>query len=411
MTSRERVYKAIHFEEPDRVPVDIGGTDNTGIHVDAYVKIAKQLGLDLEPPKVVNQFLMLSRTEMQMLKWLGSDVIMVENIAQSWNMANENWELWRTNAGSSVLMPGEIVLYRDEDGYTYINGKNGNPVARMSPDGAYFDYMVATSLSDEIVHADPKEWKASLPMYKEEHLRLMEKRAKFYYDYTDYSVHGGFSNRALFSPNGLAGHSFPDWLCLMITEPDYCISIVTAMAEWVMENLVMYLQAVGPYIDTILMSCADFGGQQCELFNPLLFKTIYQPVYKKLNDYVHTYCNAKTMFHSCGSIRNILGYLIEAGVDIINPVQTSAGGMDPAELKKEFGEKIVFWGGGADTQDVLPYGTPEEVRQHVKERISIFGPGGGFVFSQIHNLQNDVPFDNVKAMVEAVKEFGSYPVK
>ncbi|MHB1315796.1 MAG: uroporphyrinogen decarboxylase family protein [Christensenellales bacterium] len=411
MTSRERVYKAIRFEEPDRVPVDIGGTDVTSIHMDAYINIAKHLGLDLEPPKVIDQFLMLARTDLLMMKWLGSDVIGVENIVGSLDLTNENWKPWRTNKGNSVLMPGEFAPYKDEKGYTYLNGKDGKPIAYMSPDGEYFDRIAPTSLSDEVVYADPKEWKASLPMYKEEHLRTLEKRAKFYHEYTDYSVHGWFFYRGLFSPFGIAGHTYSDWLCLMTLEPDYIISIVMAQAEWQLENLKMYLQAVGPYIDTIFMSASDFGGQKCEVFNPLLFKSIYVPTYKMLNDFVHTHSNAKTLFHSCGSIRNILGYFIEAGVDIVNPVQTSAGGMDPAELKKEFGKKIVFWGGGADTQHILPNGTPEEVRQQVKERIGIFAPGGGFVFSQIHNLQNDVPFENVKAMVEAAKEFGRYPIQ
>ena len=411
MTSRERVYKAIHFEEPDRIPVDIGGTDVTSIHMDAYVNIAKYLGLDLEPPKVVDQNLMLARTDLLMLKWLGSDVIGLENIIGSFDFTNENWKPWTSNKGNSVLMPGEFVPYQDKNGYTYINGKDGNPMACMSPDGDYFDRIVKTSLSDDIVYADPKEWVASLPMVKDEHLRTLEKRAKFLHDNTDYSVHGWFFYRGLYSPFGIAGHTYSDWLCMMTLEPDYIISIVMAQAEWQRENLEMYLQAVGPYIDTIFMSASDFGGQKCEQFNPSLFKSIYLPAYKMLNKFVHENCNARTFYHSCGSIRNIFGYLIEAGVDIINPVQTSAGSMDPAELKKEFGGKIVFWGGGADTQHILPHGTTEEVKRHVKERISIFGPGGGFVFSPIHNLQSDVPFENVEAMLEAVREFGSYPVK
>ncbi|MHB1315795.1 MAG: uroporphyrinogen decarboxylase family protein [Christensenellales bacterium] len=411
MTSRERVYKAIRFEEPDRVPVDIGGTIVTGIHMDAYVQIAKNLGLDLEPPKVIEQFLMVAKTDLLMMKWLGSDVINLENIVQNWDYANENWQVWRTNKGNSVLMPGEFMPYKDKNGYIYINGKDGNPCAYMSPNGDYFDRAVKTSLSDEIVYANPKEWKASLPNYKEEHLRLLEKRAKFYHEYTDYSIHGGFTTRALFTPFGLAGHTFSDWLCLMATEPEYTASIVMAMAEWELENLIMYLQAVGPYIDTILMSTSDFGSQKSTLFNPEQYKTIYLPAFKMLNDYVHSHGNTKTMYHSCGSVRNLMNYFIDAGVDILNPIQTAAGGMDPWELKKEFGKKIVFWGGGADTQHTLPSGTPEEVRQQVKERISAFAPGGGFIFSQIHNLQSDIPFENVKAMVEAVREFGSYPIK
>ncbi len=170
----------------------------------------------------------------------------------------------------------------------------------------------------------------------------------------------------------------------------------------------MYIEAVGKYIETIVISTADFGSQKGELLVPDSFRDIYMPAYRRINDYVHSHCRAKTFYHSCGSIRKLIPYMIEAGVDILNPVQSSAADMDPAELKAEFGDKIVFWGGGLDTQYTLPKGTPEEVREQVKERMRIFKPGGGFVFTQEHNIQCDVPFENIKAMIEAAREFGAY---
>jgi uroporphyrinogen decarboxylase len=413
MTSRERVYKAIRHEEPDRVPVDIGGTYATGIHMDAYAQIARNLGLELDilPAKIPNQFMMIVKPDMLLSKWLGSDVIWLENIMQNWGLELKDWKNWTSNKGNPVLMPGGFAPTKDERGYYYINGADGKPVAYMAPDGEYFERHVETTFSEEIVYTDPKAYKDSLPNYKDEHLRMLEKRAKYLYEYTDYSIHGGFEPSSMFAAAKLAGHTFSDWLCLMVTDTDYIKSIVMAMAEWTLGNLKMYLQAVGKYIDTIMMSGADFGGQNSEIFSPNLFKTIYVPAYTMLNNYVHENSNVKTLFHSCGSNRNILKYFIEMGVDIFNPVQTSAAGMDPHELKKEFGKDLVFWGGGADTQGILRNGTPEEVRNQVKERIEAFGKGGGYVFTQVHNLQSDVPFENVEAMVKAAREFGNYPIK
>ena len=410
MTSRERVYKAIRHKEPDQVPTAIGGTYLTGIHAGAYKKIVDNLGLDLMPAKIVDQFLMQVRTDPIIINWFNGDVINLENVIQTMGFTNQDWKVWKTHKNYDVLMPGEFAPYQDERGYTYINDKNGIQCAYMSPDGEYFESTIKTTMSDEIEYVDPLHFKASLPCYKDEHLKIMEKQAQFYHNHTSYSINGGFAWMSLFGTSGIAGHTFSDLLCLIALEPDYIKSIVMAKMEWQLEQLKIYLQAVGKYIDTIIISRADFGGQKSELFNPEQFKNIYLPAYKILNNYVHKSSKAKTIFHSCGSIRNILKYFIEAGVDIINPVQTSAGGMDPMELKQEFGDKLVFWGGGADTQKTLPFGKPEEVRDEVKKRISILAPGGGFVFSQIHNLQSDVPFENIKAMVEAVKEFGKYPI-
>jgi len=408
MTSRERVIKAINHMEPDRVPVDIGGSFVTGIHMDAYCNIVKNLGLDLLPPKLIDQYLMIVDPDMPILNWLGCDVIGIENLYHNFGIANKDWHLWTTNKGNDVLIPGGMQPFKDEHGYTYIRDSKGEICASMAPTGNYMDRTISMELSDEFVFADPEKWKKSLPMMTDEELTLYQKRAKFYYENTDYAINGSFCSYNLWTFAPLAGHNFTDWACLVAIEPEYCESIIQSTVDWMMENLKMYLEAVGDYIETIVISTADFGSQKCELINPDSFRDLYVPAYKRLNDYVHKTVRAKTFFHSCGSVRNILPYMIEAGVDILNPVQTTAGGMDAAELKAEFGDKIVFWGGGADSQNTLPHGTPEEVRQQVKERLEIFKPGGGYVFTQVHNLQCDVPFENVKAMIDAVREFGAY---
>jgi uroporphyrinogen decarboxylase len=174
-----------------------------------------------------------------------------------------------------------------------------------------------------------------------------------------------------------------------------------ATAQRNIENLRLYLQAVGDYIDTIFISGTDFGTQHGPLFSPDIFRDLYVPNMKLMNDFVHKNSKAKTMYHSCGAVSEIIEYFIEAGADILNPIQTSASNMDPADLKKRFGGRIVFWGGGVDTQKTLPFGTVEDVKEEVRERINTFAPGGGFVFAAIHDIQLGVPPENVVAMADA----------
>jgi uroporphyrinogen decarboxylase len=167
-------------------------------------------------------------------------------------------------------------------------------------------------------------------------------------------------------------------------------------------------QAVGDYCFAWGIASDDSGTQRGEFINPDLWAEMIKPHYRRLCDWVHKNTQWKTFLHSCGSVYHLIPHFIDAGIDILNPVQTSAANMDPARLKAEFGKRLVFWGGGCDTQAVLSRATPEEVREHVKERLGIFAPGGGFVFNQVHNIQANVPTENVIAMLEAAYEFGRY---
>jgi len=410
LSSRERVRKVLNGEEPDRIPIDFGGTKVTGINVDEYLELGRYTGVDLEYPKVYEQFQMLARVDNELIrKWLHTDIIELENEVETFGFKNCDWIPWQTSKGNSVLMPGGFKPVVDEKGYTLIKDNVGNTIACKAPDSLYFDRICKTTeISMEIVKMDPKEWKNSIPLYKDEELKELEKKAKLMHENTEYSIHGGFVKGSLGSTGIFAGHTIGEWLIILITEKEYAYEIIMATAERAIENLKLYLDAVGRYIDTILVSEYDYGTQKGEFFNPEIFKELYMPNYKLINDYVHKKSKAKVMFHSCGSIRKIIGYMIEAGVDILNPVQTSAADMVPYDLKKEFGKKIVFWGGGANTQKVLPFGTEEEVREHVKKRINTFGKGGGFVFAADHNLQYGIPIKNVDAMIRTIVKYGNY---
>ncbi len=411
MTSRQRVQKAIHFEEPDRLPIDIGASVVTGVCIDAYVDLVKYLGLDLGTPIVYDQFGMLARLAEPVRKRLHVDVIQLENPSVAWGLENKDWKPWKTGPGNTVLMPGGFNPVTDEKGYIYIKDAEGTPLAYMPPGGLYFERACETTMSDSDEKMSPEAWAKSLPLYSQEHLRQLEESAKQLHDNTEYSIQGGFLKGGLGSNGIFAGHTISDWLCRLITEPDYAFSILQATAERAVENARIYLQAVGKYIDTILVSGTDFGTQKRELFNPQIFKDLYVPSIRLITDYIHRNSQVKAMYHSCGSIMNLVEYFIEAGVDILNPVQTTAVNMDPVELKKRFGGRIVFWGGGVDTQTVLPHGTADDVRAQVKERVRIFAPGGGFVFAPDHDIQYGVPPQNILAMVDTACEMGKYPIK
>ena len=411
MNSRERVRKAIRFQEADRVPIDVGGSLVTGICIDEYVELVKHLGLNLGLPIVYEQFGMLARLAEPVRQRLHGDVIELENPSVAWGLENKDWKPWKTGVGNTVLMPGGFNPVADEKGYLYINDAKGKTLAYMPKNGLYFERFCVTTLSNFHEKMSPETWAKSIPLLSDEHLRQLEENAKRLYDDTEYSIQGGFVLAGLGSNGIFAGHTISDWLCRLATEPDYAFSILQATAQRAVENLKGYLQAVGKYIDTIFMSGTDFGTQKGELFNPRLFKELYVPNIKLMTDYVHRHSEAKTMYHSCGSNMNIMEHFIEAGVDILNPIQTTAANMNPLELKKRFGGRIVFWGGGAETQTVLPRGTPDEVREQVKDRIRIFAPGGGFVFSQIHDIQYGVPPENILTMVDTALECGVYPIQ
>jgi uroporphyrinogen decarboxylase len=404
MTSRERVRKAINFQETDRVPIDIGGAVVSGICIDAYVDLVRYLKLDLGLPTVYDQFGMLARVAEPVRRRLHSDVIELENPSVAWGLENKDWKPWKTGPGNTVLMPGGFNPVVDEQGYIYIKDAMGTTLAYMPPGGLYFERACETTMSEDVEKMDPQVWASTLPLYSEEHLRQLEETARNLYENTEYSIQGGFLKGGLGSNGIFAGQTISNWLCILVTEPEYAFSVLQATSERAVENLKLYLQAVGKYIDTIFVSGTDFGTQKGELFRPEIFRDLYIPNIRRITDYIHAHSRAKAMYHSCGSNFNIMEYFIDAGVDIFNPVQTSAANMEPAMLKKRFGNRIVFWGGGVDTQAVLPRGTADEVREQVKERINIFAPGGGFVFSTGHNIQYGVPPENVLAMVDTAVE-------
>jgi uroporphyrinogen decarboxylase len=411
MTSRERVWKTIHHQEPDRVPIGIGGTYVSGIHVDEYLEIGKYLGIDVELPRVYDTNQMLVRLEEPVRRWLHGDIIELENTSMNWGYVNKDWKPWTTTTGNRVLVPGQFNAVPDDNGTIRLYRDDGSEAASMSADGLYFDVSVPTGMSETMELMDPIKWKNSIPLYTDEELKIMEGRAKSLYDNTDYSIHGGFAKLRFGSPAWLfAGHTFTDWLCVLLTEEAYARDIIMATAEKARENVSLYLQAVGPYIDTILVSANDYGTQRGEMFNPDVFGSLYVPGIKLVSDCVHQYRDIKVMVHSCGSIRGLIPHFIDAGVDILNPVHFNTSNMDVRELKQSFGDKLVFWGGGVETQHTLPFGSEAEIAAEVKANVLTLGKNGGFIFAPTHNIQSKVPPKNIETAIKTVLQYGTYPI-
>ena len=398
MTSRERVRKALNHETPDRVPIDIGASRVTGISVFAYARLREYLGISGEPPRVFDPYQMLAQMEEPVRQALHIDTIGVPRFRPVYNLRIDEWKPYTLWDGTETLMPIEFDPVVQDDGAMMLrNGgdQTGPFVAHMPKDGYYFDAVGQQIMSRDLDLVDPETYRQRLGRLSDEDLAYVSKLAHEYHDTTDYSVVGEFWAGNMWPPL-----NFPDAMVAVATEPNWCREVLQVTADVAIENAKLYHQAVGETCDVWVVSGTDFGTQKQEFFRPEAFAELFAPQYKRVMDWIHANTKAKTFLHSCGSNRGLLPLFVEMGVDVFNPVQCSAAGMDPQEIKDEFGDKLVFWGGGINTQQTLPHGSVEEVRAEAAERCRIFGQGGGFVFNAIHNIQAGSPPENVVAMLE-----------
>lgn len=421
MNSRERVEAALNHREPDRVPLDLGGCGQTGMHVSSVYLLRQALGLDEPgtPVKVIEPYQMLGEIKSDLRDALRVDVVGLGGTTTMFGFKNEGWKPWTTLDGTPVLVPeefntdpepgGDILMYPEGD-------RSVPPSAKMPRGGWYFDSIVRQPPIDDD-NLNVEDNLEEFGPIADDELAHLRREAERLYSETDKAIMltvpgTGFGDIALV-PGPMLKHpkgirDIEEWYVSTVSRRDYVYQVFERQCEIALDNLPKIYEAVGDRVTVAWISGTDFGAQHGPFLSPKTFRGLYMPFYKQVNDWIHEHTVWKTFIHSCGSVMPLIPLFIEAGFDILNPVQTSAANMDPAELKARFGDRVTFWGGGVDTQRTLPFGTPDEVRHQVRERITIFGTGGGFIFNPIHNVQAQVPVENLLAMYEAVREHESW---
>jgi hypothetical protein len=413
LTSRERVRKAINHEPPDRVPLDLGSTSVTGIHASTYAQLKEVLGVEMGVVRVVDPFQMLAEVEEPVRKRLGIDTYGVQLPSTIFGFKNENWKPWKLFDGTEVMVPGgfEWIVDHKGDILLYPKGdRKARPSGRMARDGYYFDAIVRQEKIDN-ERLDPKRWvDQSFSLYRDEDMQFLENTTRSIYEETDYSLVGNFCDGGLGDIGIVPGPNVKDpegvrdpeeWYVSLKTRKDYISEIFGYQTELVLQNLKMYHEACGEKVDIIDISETDFGGQRGLLWSKEIFRELFKPRLEEINEWIHRNTNWKIFFHTCGSVVELMDDFVQIGVDILNPLQYSAEGMDLETIKGRYGDNMVFWGGGIDTQYILPFGSSEEINEEVMRNMKILAQGSGFVFSAVHNIQARIPVENVKALFDA----------
>jgi hypothetical protein len=419
LTSRERVNLALNHQEPDRVPLDLGASAVTGMQVDTVYKLRQALGLDAPgtPVKVVEPYQMLGEIKPDLMHALGIDVVGLGKSATMFGFKNEGWKPWTTFAGTPVLVAAGFNTDPDENGdiLLYPEGDQSVPPSgRMPKGGFYFDSIPRQLPLDENNLKLDDNLEEFGPI-SDADLAHLKREAEKLWTETDKAVLGNFGGTAfgdialvpgpwLKHPKGI--RDVEEWYVSTAMRRDFVYKIFERQCEIGIQNLEKIHRVVGNRVTVVFASGTDFGQQNGPFVSPKAYRDLFKPFNKAVNDWVHEHTTWKTFIHSCGSVRALIPDFIDAGFDILNPVQCSAACMAPEELKQEFGDRVTFWGGGVDTQKTLPFGTVDEVRQEVCARLKTFGKGGGYVFNTIHNVQARVPIENVLAMYETVRTCG-----
>ncbi len=421
MNGRERIKRTLSHQEPDRVPLDLGSSGQTGMQVSTVYNLRQALKLDPPgtPVKVSEPFQMLGEIKPDLQEILGVDAVGAGGPKNFFGFETDGWKPWTTFDGTPVLVPEKFNTVPNEKGeiFQYPEGDQSvEPSAVMPKGGFYFDSIVRQPPIDE-EKLDPRDNTEEFTILTQKELDHMRAQVTRLDAETDQAIVLTLGNMAfgdialvpgptLKNPKGI--RDMEEWYISTVTRKDYVYSVFERQCEIALENLPKIYEAVGNLPTIVWVSGTDFGAQNNSFISPRTFKKLYKPHYQRINDWIHANTTWKTFIHSCGSIMSIIPDIIDSGFDILNPVQTSAVNMDPEVLKSNFGSQVTFWGGGIDTQRTLPFGTAAEVRDQVKRNLEIFAPGGGYVFNPIHNVQSGVPVENLLAMYETFKENSSY---
>jgi len=423
MTSRERVELALNYKEPDKIPLDLGGSGVTGMHVSSVYLLRQALGLDEPgtPVKVVEPYQMLGEIKPDLMEALGVDIVPLDGQKTMFGFEKRGWKSWTTFDGTPVLVPedfnidpesnGDILMYPEGD-------KSAPPSGRMPKGGWYFDTIIRQPPIDD-KHLYVEDNLEEFGFISVQDLAHFKSEAERLYCETDKAIFGSFGGTsfgdialvpapALKNPRGI--RDIEEWYVSTVIRRDYVYKIFERQCEIALSNLEKIYEVVGDKVAAVFVTGTDFGMQTGAFISNKVYQDLYMPFHKIVNDWIHKNTAWKSFIHSCGSVWILIEDFIEAGFDILNPVQCSATDMEPEHLKKKFGDQITFWGGAIDTQKTLPFGTPEDVRNEVIERIKIFGPGGGFIFNAIHNIQARTPVKNLITLFETFNKYRNYPL-
>ena len=403
MNSRERVLTALAHQEPDRVPIDLGGSLVTSINTVAYGRLRQYLGVDGDPLRVVNIILQLAEVEEPIRQRFGVDVVELLPLHPLPGVRNVEWKPWTLPDGSPALISADFEPEVTVRGDLIIRDGDGRVSNRMMA-GTYQFVPGRAPLADATIE---ELQEVEFPITSDEELDFLHSSAQRLHDETEYAIFGWVDGSLIEGAQFARG-----WTQLMMDlrrNPEFVETLVEKLAMAALANLERYLEAVGDFVHVIGFG-DDLGIQTGLQFSPELYRRFFKPYHKLIYGLVHERSQAYVFLHSCGSVYDLVPDLIEVGVDILNPVQTSAAKMDPTRLKAEFGDQMTFWGGGSCPHEVLPWVTPDQVEQDVRERLQALAPGGGYVFAPIHDIQPDVPPENIVAMYDAALKYGVYPV-
>jgi uroporphyrinogen decarboxylase len=382
MTSRERVLKALNHEIPDRVPIDLGGFQ-TGIHKKAYADLVAHLGMK-EEIETLDPVQQLARPSEDVLKRFHVDIRYIyahspDGFKDAIEQNTRDGRLWhdlKDEFGVIWSMPDDRQLYMDISYHPLADAAVADLDDYPFPDGG--DKSRFTDVRKQV-----------LQMRKE----------------TPYAISAGVCGGVYETCWYMRG--LQRWYMDMIQNPEFCEALLDKILEFWMDYYTGLLAEVGDIVD-VVMTGDDLAGQEGPLFSPQFYRNVVKPRQKKLIQHIKSLTSAKIWYHTCGSCTECIPDLIDNGIDILNPIQISARDMDPGILKEKYGDKLVFWGGAIDDQHILPFAKPGEIREHIRKNMEIFKPGGGFVFSNVHNIQVGVPAENIVALFDAAYEFGFY---
>lgn len=417
MNSRENLKKTLNHQQPERLVLDFGGTGVTGIHCLSVKNLRDYYGLEDRPVKVVEPFQMLGEVDEELREAMGVDVIGAYGKDNLFGFANNecDWKPFTANWGQELMVPVDFNYAKAEDGSLLIYPAGDTtvpPSARMPESGYFFDAIIRQEpIDDEKLNSEDNleefgQIDNETLDYWERTVKQLSSSGKGIIASLGGTALGDIAlvpGMQLKNPKGI--RDVAEWYMSTIMRPDYIHSIFENQTELAIANFAKIYERIGNQIDAVFICGTDFGTQDSTFCSPDQFIELYLPYYKRINDWMHQNTECKSFKHSCGAVESFMPLFIEAGFDIINPVQINAKGMDPRHLKNTYGKDLVFWGGGVDTQKMLSFGTPAEVKKQVLENCDIFARDGGFVFNTVHNIQANVPVENLAAMLYAIKEF------